>query len=1011
MYETEIPRFEEMIMMEKYIRPLKGLVVVLAVLLPTLAFSFPNPFLKDTGPDGNDPKKRRIGFWAENKLDSMTLEEKVGQLFMIAAYSNKDEKHYAQIEKLVREEKIGGLIFMQGGPGRQVNLVNRYQKAANIPLLMATDAEWGLSMRLDSTIRFPKNMTLGAIRDSMPIFELGLEIGRQCRAVGIQVNFAPVVDVNNNPRNPVINDRSFGENPRNVAIKGLYFIKGMEYANCIGTAKHFPGHGDTDTDSHLDLPIIEHDRGRLDSVELYPFRFMFENGVAGVMVAHLYIPALDTTKNLASTLSPKVVNGLLKDELGFKGLIFTDALGMKGVTKFWADGETDLKAFEAGNDVLLFTKDVPKAKELILKSIKSGQVSEKELDRRVLKILIAKEWAGLHLQKLSNKPDMKSLNSPEAEALNKRLYRAAITSVKNKGNLLPLKGLENRKIAVVEIGSSDKKPFYGTLEKYGQMTHFSLPNAASSSQREALLKKLSGYNTVIVGVDGMSKRASKNFGISASTTGFLKSLKAKGPDVITVLFGSPYALKYFGQHSDAILVAYENLDPAKVAGAEAIFGAIPVDGVLPVTASEQFPEGSSVTWEGLPRFGFSVPEDAGMNGSVLEGIDDIAMEAVNTGATPGCAVLVMRKNQIVFEKTYGKTEYSGSEALDPLNTVWDLASVTKIAATTISTMKLVSEGRIDLDEHVSAYIQDFRGRGLTHIKVRNLLRHDAGFKSWIPFYKSTLDTTGGLDENIYSDDSTGYYCVKVVDNLWMCRDYQDSMWVKIVGSDVRTDNRVRYSDLSMMVMQKIIESVTGVGLDQYVDSIFYRPMGMNNTAFVAGDRLPGRTFPPTEDDNYWRNKKIEGYVHDQASAMLGGVSGHAGLFSNLYDLAKVLLMVENGGRYGELEFFPESIVAEFTKQQRNDSRKGLGWDKAEMRAGKSNPCSDFASEYTFGHTGFTGIGAWVDPQYDLVYIFVSNRTYPSAENKKLQRQNIRPRIQDVIYESIFAYEKRDKEGI
>lgn len=1000
-----------MIMMEKYIRPLKGLALVLAILLPTVAFSFPNNFLSEDAFDGKEPKKRRVGFWAENQLDSMSLDEKIGQLFMVAAYSNKDEAHYAQIEKLVRDEKIGGLIFMQGGPGRQVNLVNRYQKAANVPLLMATDAEWGLSMRLDSTIRFPKNMTLGAIRDSIPIFELGLEIGRQCRAVGIQVNFAPVVDVNNNPRNPVINDRSFGENPVNVAIKGLYFTKGMEYANCIGTAKHFPGHGDTDTDSHKDLPIIEHDRGRLDSIELYPFRFLFDNGVAGVMVAHLYIPALDTTQNLASTLSPKVVNDLLKNELGFRGLIFTDALGMKGVTKFWKDGETDLKAFLAGNDVLLFSKDVPKAKELILKAIENGEVSEKELDRRVMKILIAKEWSGLHLQKLSPKPDMASLNSAEAKALRKRLYQAAITSVKNKGQLLPLKGLEKRKIAVVEISTKSKKPFYGTLEKYAAATHFNLAKTASSAQREALLKKLSGFNTVIVGVDGMSKRSSKNFGISTSTTSFLKSLKAKGADVVTVLFGSPYALKYFGQHSDALLVAYENQADAKIAAAEAIFGAIPVDGILPITASEQFPEGSTVAWEALPRFRFSVPEDAGMDGSILEGIDNIAHEAINTGATPGCAVLVMRKGQVVFEKGYGNTEYAGGQAIDPVNTVWDLASVTKIAATTITTMKLVSEGTIDLNEHVSAYLQDFRGKGLTHIKVSNLLKHDAGFKSWIPFYRSTFDTTGALREDLYNVDSTNYYCVKVVDNLWMCRDYQDSIWVKIVGSNVRTDNRVRYSDLSMMVMQKIIESVTGMGLDDYVDSVFYRPMGMNSTAFVAGDRLEGKVFPPTEQDNYWRNKKVQGYVHDQASAMLGGVSGHAGLFSNMYDLAKVLLMVANGGQYGELEFFPKSIVDQFTKQQRNDSRKGLGWDKAEMRDGKSNPCSDYASQFTFGHTGFTGIGAWVDPQYELVYIFLSNRTFPSAENKKLQRQNIRPRIQDIIYESIFAYEKREKDGI
>jgi len=997
--------------MRKRLSPATAMILALTILVPLLAVAMPGSTpgeLIDLLSSEDSTKQKRMGFWAESKLDSMTLDEKIGQLFMVAAYSNKDEKHYREIESLVRKEKVGGLIFMQGGPVRQVNLVNRYQNAAEIPLMMAQDAEWGISMRLDSTIRFPRNMTLGAIRDSMPLFELGLEIGRQCRLVGVQVNFAPVVDVNNNPRNPVINDRSFGENPRNVAMKGLYFYKGMEYANCIGTVKHFPGHGDTDTDSHLALPVIEHDRQRLDSIELYPFKFLFENGVAGVMVAHLYIPSIDSTKNLASTLSPKVVTDLLKEEMGFKGLIFTDALGMKGVTKYWEDGETDLKAFLAGNDVLLFSKQVPKAKALIRKAIEDGEVTEKELNKRVLKILLAKEWTGLHLNKNTAKPKQSELNTGDAVALNKRLYQLAMTCVKNNDNLLPLKKLDERKIAVVDIAGMPSSHFSIALDKYAAVETFSLAKTATSGQRATLLKQLKKYNTVIVGVDGMSKRASKNFGVTASTPLFLEALKAQGPEVITVLFGSPYGLKHFGSHSDALLVAYENKKWPQIAAAEAIFGAIPVDGVLPITASKQFPEGTSIAYEGLRRFQFSVPEDAGMDGSILKGIDNIAQEAVKTGATPGCAVLVMRHNKIVFEKGYGKTEYTGGNGIDPLNTIYDLASVTKIAATTVATMKLVSEGLIDLDEHVSAYLQDFRGQNLTHIKVRNLLQHDAGFRSWIPFYRETIDSTGALDSDLYSTDSSGFYCVKVVDDLWICQNYQDSIWAKIVNSKVRTDHRVKYSDLSMMVMQKVIETVTRQPLEEYVDEIFYKPMGMNRTAFQPHKRLTGGVFPPTENDTYWRNHKVQGHVHDQASAMLGEVSGHAGLFSNIYDLAKMLLMVQNGGQYGELTYFPEQYVKQFTKQQRTDSRKGLGWDKAEMRQGKSNPCSDYASQYTFGHTGFTGIGAWVDPQYDLVYIFLSNRTFPTAENKKLLRQNIRPRIQDVIYESIFAYEHRSK---
>ncbi len=989
------------------------LVLVVLGIIPVIATTFGDndseraPLVDHLAPP--DSVEQKYGKWAKSVLDTLSLDEKIGQLFMVAAYSNKDAKHVAAIEKLVKEEKIGGLIFMQGGPGRQVNLANRYQKAADVPLLIAQDSEWGLGMRLDSTISFPRNMTLGAIRDNKIIHEIGMEIGRQCRQVGVQVNFAPVVDVNNNPNNPVINDRSFGENPQNVAQKGLYFYKGMEYSNCVGTAKHFPGHGDTDTDSHKDLPIIGFDRARLDTVELYPFRYLFKNGVAGVMVAHLYIPALDTTENLASTLSRKIVTDLLKDELGFKGLIFTDALGMQGVTKFWEDGETDLKAFEAGNDVLLFSKMVPKAKKLIKQAIQAGVVSEKELDRRVLKILVTKEWTGLHRQKVLPSPDMATLNAPEAEVLKKKSYQAAMTLVKNEGDLVPLRKLDARKIAVVEIGSPNPTPFFKTLEKYTAMDRFTLSTAATTTQREALLKKLQPYNTVIVGIDKMSKRASKNWGITNSTKAFLRTADAAQFDLVVTLFGSPYSLKNFGAHEDAILVAYENKGPAKVAAAEALMGAIHVDGILPVTASAQFPEGTSIVRMPLPRFEFTLPEAAGMDGQILrQGLDSIAQAAIKMGATPGMSVLVMRHNQIVHAQGYGKTEYGKTgKQVDAANTVYDLASVTKIMSTTLATMKLVSEGQIDLNEQVSAYLADFRGRNLTHIRVKNLLQHNAGFRSWIPFYRDTYDSTGALRKDLYAENRNDTFCVKIVDDLWMCTDYQDSIWVKIVNSKIRDDGKVRYSDLSMMVMQRVIEAVTGTTLDNYVDSVFYAPMGMNRTAYNPHDKLESVVFPPTENDTYWRKKKVEGYVHDQAAAMLGGVSGHAGLFSNVYDVAKAMLMVKNGGRYGEMTYFDEEIVKKFTSRQLKSSRKGLGWDKHDTNPDRSTPCTRYASELTYGHTGFTGIGVWVDPKYDLVFVFLSNRTFPDSNNKKLQRENIRPLMQQKAYEAILKYEKRN----
>lgn len=989
-----------------------ALAVVVGVAIPLVAATWPAtsaPPLHPRGPGGKPiPKpKEKMGTWARAALDSMSMEEKIGQLFMVAAYSNKDASHEAAIEKLVREEKIGGLIFMQGGPGRQVTLVNRFQQAARFPLLIAQDSEWGLAMRLDSTIAFPKNMTLGAIRDSMPLFEMGIELGKQCRRVGVQVNFAPVVDVNNNPRNPVINDRSFGEDRENVFIKGLFLYKGMEYSGTIGCAKHFPGHGDTDTDSHADLPIIPFSRVRLDSLELYPYKKLFERGVASIMVAHLYIPVLDPTPNLASTLSPRIVTDLLRTEMGFKGLTFTDALGMQGVAKFWGEGETDLKAFLAGNDVLLFSGNVPKAKRLIKEAIDRGEVTEAELNKRVLKILVAKEWCGLHQNRITPQVLPNELMTANAYALRKQLFQAAITCVRNEAQLLPLGKLAQRKIAVVEIGAEPASPFAGHLKTYAKMDFFRMPAASEKAQRDRILSQIASYNTVIIGVDGMSKSIGKNYGISAGTQAFMKELDTPGREVITVLFGSPYALRNFGKHEDAILVAFEDKPDAQIAAAEAIFGGIKVDGMLPVTASAQFPAGSSIAIPLAYRFQFGMPEAAGMDSYVLQGIDSIATEAIAAGATPGCAVLVMRGNKIVWDKGYGRTEYGGNgKPVDPYATLYDLASVTKVSATTVAAMKMYHDHVLDIEEAASAYVSEMRGRSINHIKVRNLLLHNAGFVAWIPFYQSTYDSNGkSLKPEVYSLTSSDTFCVPIIDGMYMCGNYLDTMWLQIMNSTIRTDKRMRYSDLSMIVMRRVLEGASGVPFERYVDSALYKPLGMESTSFNPAIRLPARTCAPTEMDDYWRKKKVQGYVHDQSAAMLGGVSGNAGLFSNVYDLAKLLLMVKSGGVSGDQTFFDRATVDFFTRRQQSDNRRGLGWDKADP--GHASSCSDRASALTYGHLGFTGICVWVDPKYDLIYIFLSNRTWPDANNKKLQQLDIRNRILDRVYQAIHAWEKRD----
>ena len=985
---------------------------IVAALLPLLFFTFKGGLTESDSLRKEEAKflPETQGSWAKRTLDSLTLDEKIGQLFMIAAYSNQNEKSYAYMEKLVEEEHLGGLIFMQGGPGRQVNLINRYQDAAKVPLLIAQDSEWGLAMRLDSTVKFPRNMTLGAIANDTLIYQMGREVGEECRRVGVHINFAPVVDVNNNPGNPVINDRSFGENRERVARKGIAMFKGLERGKTIACAKHFPGHGDTDADSHKELPVILHDRQRLDSIELYPFKKMIEHGVPSVMVAHLYIPALDSTENQASTLSPKIVRELLKEEMGFHGLVVTDALGMQGVAKYYKEGEVDLKALLAGNDVLLFSGNVPKAKEMIKKAVESGEVTQRELDRTVLKILIAKEWLGLNQDRMVDGiPDAEEVNAAKAYVLRKKLYQNAITLVNNEEKVVPLTRLEERKIAHVQIGGKDNGPFYQTLRTYSEVEYFFLPGVSDGKTRTGMVKLLKDYNTVIVSVEGMSKYSRRNFGIAQGTRDFIAEVnKLENTDLILTLFGSPYSLKFFDKE-DAIIVAYEPHPDAQVAAAEAIFGAIPITGTLPVSASAKFKEGMGVKRAAAARLQVSSPAAAGMDAATLERIDSLANAAIKVGATPGCAVMVIRGNRLVYEKGFGSTEYSKGKSVDPYSTLYDVASVTKLAATTLATMKLVDEGRIGLDSSIATYLAEFDKEGKRQIKVRNLLAHDAGFRGWIPFYVETIDTSqaNGLDSAVYSNTPSEKYCIPVTQGIYMCVDYQDSIWMKIVDSKL-PNKKPRYSDLGMITMARIIEKVTGTTLDNYVDSVFYRPMGMNNSHFNPAICAADKVCAPTEMDSYWRNMKVEGYVHDQAAAMLGGFSGHAGLFSNLYDMGKVIYMLKNGGYYGGVQYLKPETINTFNTQENSDYRKGLGFDKVELDEKKRkkgwNPVSKYSTASTFGHSGFTGIGVWTDPEYDICYVFLSNRTFPDSENKKLIKGGYRTKIMDVIYESIWTYE-------
>ncbi|GAB4414524.1 MAG: glycoside hydrolase family 3 N-terminal domain-containing protein [Bacteroidia bacterium] len=939
--------------------------------------------------------------WVDSLFSTLSTDEKIGQLFVVATYSNKSEAEYAYIERLVREQHLGGLIFMQGNPASQAQLVNRYQAAARVPLLISQDAEWGLDMRLEGTPRYPRNMTLGAIQDDSLLYELGTRIAWELRQVGVGMNFAPVFDVNNNPRNPVINDRSFGENKYNVATKGIMLARGMEDHGVLACAKHFPGHGDTDTDSHFDLPVIPHGPARLDTLELYPFLKAVQQGIGSVMVAHLYVPALDSTPDQATSLSPRVVQGLLRENLGFEGLIITDALNMHGVTKFYPPGEVALQAFLAGNDMLLFPENILLSVRMVRDAVAQGRISQQVLDERVRRILAAKYRAGAAQRTpLQTTGLAERLNSPESQALRRRLYEAATTLVQNKHSLLPLRDLEKHRIAYVQIGGASDDVFYSNLRKYADIQPFFLRKGFTDGEMEQLKRNLEGFDSVIIGVFGLNKQESSRFGVSWQTERLTRDL-ARDPrwSTTVVLFGSPYALRFFGEE-DATIVAYETVADAQLAAAAAIFGGAAVSGRLPVSASKQFPEGSGVTLRIPVRFGFAVPEEVGLDSRKLAGIDTLARDYIAKGAMPGCQILVMREGRIVYEKAFGHTGYlSDADTIDPYMHLYDLASVTKIAATTLCTMSLVEQGVLDLDTPIGQYVPEWAGTNKAGITIRSLLQHTAGLPAWHAFHKETYADPKRhlLSRDYYSYTQQDSSDIALAPSLYGRATLPVLVWDQVRDLEVRGGERMRYSDIGMIMLGRIIETQTGKSLDRLAHELFYAPIGMSRTGFNPHARGWAEVCVPTEADTLWRHAILQGYVHDPAAAMLGGVAGHAGLFSNIYDLAKLLLMLERRGIYGDRRFLQRETVDYFTSRQLTHSRKGLGFDKPEIRGSDPGHVSAFASTATFGHTGFTGTCVWVDPAYNLIYIFLSNRTFPYASNRLLLHERVRDRIMDQIY--------------
>lgn len=968
--------------------------------------------------------------WVDSVMQSLTPEERIAQLFMVAAYSNKDKTHEEEIEKIVHHYNIGGLCFFQGTPYRQAMLTNQYQQRAKTPLLIAMDAEWGLAMRLDSTMRYPRQMMLGAIQNEKLIYDMGCQIAWQLKRMGVQVNFAPVADINNNPGNPVISSRSFGEDRANVTRKSLLYMLGLQDNGIIAVAKHFPGHGDTQVDSHIELPVIRFSHARLDSIELFPFKELIYSGISGIMTGHLSVPSLDSTEQVPSSLSPAIVDTLLKQELGFKGLIFTDAMKMKGIANHYDPDTAVIKAMLAGNDIILMPEDIQNAIKAIKREVVKGTIQQEDIDNRCRKVLAAKYWAGLGEYKPIDLLNLtEDLNQSHFDLLNRKIIESSLTLVDNKKQLLPLQKLDTLTIGSIALGNATPSEFQQTLRLYTRVDTFHY-QPDGNIPADSIFSFANRFNLLIVSIHTDDIRAGRDFGVPDLLLGIVDSL-CQHHTVILDLFACPYTLMRL-KNTDllaGLLVSFENMKPVQQLSAQLIFGANPGHACMPVTLSEKYPQGTGVGTKELGRLKYGSPLECKVSPSISHQIDSIVNDAISQEVMPGCQVLVARDGIVFFQKSYGNHCYRSEQKVTNED-LYDLASVTKITATVPAVMKLYEEGRIQLEKPLSRYLGFLDTTNKKDISIRNILMHKAGLISWIPFYTGTLEPVFSsqslfnptlspaypfrISQNQYINRYTrfkkGYFSTQqdsifpnpVAAGIYASRGMQDTILASINKSAVDRRPQYKYSDVGFILLYKMIENLTGSSFENYLDDTFYKSLGMSGLCFNPLKTTDRNKIVPTEEDQVFRKQLLRGYVHDPAAAMMGGVSGHAGLFSNANDLAKLMQMYLNKGSYGDIQYFNPETIALFTAKQSSerDNRRGLGFDKPEMDPSKPGPACRSVSEDSYGHSGFTGTFVWVDPACRLVYIFLSNRVYPDANNNKLVEMNIRTKIQQAIYDGI-----------
>ncbi len=940
--------------------------------------------------------------WVEAQLAGMSMPERLGQLFVARVHSDGSRGSLEAAQQLVSEYHVGGLCFFSGSPEAQVRWTNALQMAsAKTPLLVSMDAEWGAAMRFgDQVRRLPYQITIGAANDLGLTREIGRETGRQLKRLGVHMSFAPVVDLNSNPANPVIGKRSFGEMPTRVGSLGMAYARGLADAGVLAVAKHYPGHGDTGVDSHVDLPVVQKSARALDTVELVPFRMLAQDQVAGIMTGHLAVPSFDKRNNRPASLSAAITEGVLRKRWKYQGLVLTDGLDMKGVTKHFGDDVLAVEALLAGNDLLVVPANIPAGIAALQLALIDKRLSAKRVDASVRRILAAKYKAGLgSYAPISEVNIQTEVDAPRIAALSERVYRAATTIVSARKDALPIIDVDKGRTAVISLGTDKLTDWQRSVARYALVSQLIIGKDLTTTAVDRWTGELGGYDRVLVGLHDLTWRAGDNYGLRPEYLRLLRGISKK-TELTLVVFGTPYALSDLADLG-ALLVAYEDVPLAHKAAAEVIYGAVAATGTLPVSARPGFAVGTGVQTAATYRLLYSEPGNAGFGESRLPEIDRLMNQAVANRATPGGVVLAAHNGQVGYLKAFGKFTYEPNAERVDVNTVYDLASITKVAATTISVMRLHERGLISVYDPIGKHLPWLANTNKSDLIIQDIIAHQARLQAWIPFFEKTVarDESGkkALVAGLYSSSSTAGYATQVADRMYILDSYRDTMLAEIATSELLPGKGYKYSDLGFYIMAELVKEKTGLAVDVYAEREFYRPMGLRTTGFSPMKRMTANFTPPSEDDDYWRQSRVQGYVHDMGSAMLGGVSGHAGLFSSAGDLAVIAQMMLNDGFYGGRRYFKPETVRLFTTRHPASTRRGLGWDMAEVSSRGSSNVSELASAKTFGHLGFTGTAMWADPETGILFIVLANRTYPRMSRNGWHKDKYRPRLQSAVY--------------